>query len=40
MVSFDEPENCVVLGAGRAIKYIDKMDRGDHGRINPLMPYN
>ncbi|MCI8385556.1 MAG: rod shape-determining protein [Acutalibacter sp.] len=40
VVSFDEPENCVVLGAGRAIKYIDKMDRGDHGRINPLMPYN
>ena len=40
VVSFDEPENCVVLGAGRAIKYIDKMDRGDHGRINPLMSYN
>lgn len=40
VVTFDEPENCVVLGAGRAIKYIDKMDRGEHGRINPLMSYN
>ncbi|MCI9552575.1 MAG: rod shape-determining protein [Acutalibacter sp.] len=37
VVSFDSPENCVVIGAGRAIKYIDKMDRGEHGRINPLM---
>ena len=36
----DEPENCVVNGAGRAVKFIDKMDRTDHGRINPLMAYN
>ncbi|WP_300682835.1 rod shape-determining protein [Acutalibacter sp. 1XD8-36] len=35
-----EPENCVVNGAGRAVKFIDKMDRTDHGRINPLMAYN
>ncbi len=39
VVTFDEPENCVVLGAGRAIKYIDKLDRGDLGKINPLMAY-
>ncbi|RKJ40873.1 rod shape-determining protein [Acutalibacter sp. 1XD8-33] len=38
--TFDCPENCVVIGAGKAIKYIDKLDRGEHGKINPLMPYN
>ena len=36
----EEPENCVVNGAGRAVKFIDKMDRTDHGKINPLMAYN
>ena len=36
VVVFDEPENCVVVGAGRAIKYIDKLDRAEHGKINPL----
>lgn len=40
VVTFDNPENCVVMGAGRAIKYIDRLDRTDHGRINPLMAYN
>lgn len=40
VVTFDDPASCVVLGAGRAIKYIDKLDRGEHGRINPLMSYS
>ncbi len=35
----ESPGECVVLGAGRAIKYIDKLERGEHGRINPLMSY-
>lgn len=37
---FESPENCVVMGAGKAIKYIDKLDRSEHGKINPLMAYN
>ena len=40
VVTFEDPENCVVLGAGKAIKYIDKMDRGGHGRLNPLVAYS
>lgn len=40
VVVFEAPENCVVTGAGRAIKYIDKLDRSEHGKINPLMAYN
>ena len=40
VLTFDSPENCVVTGAGKAIKYIDKLDRTDHGKINPLMAYN
>ena len=39
VVTFDNPENCVVLGAGRAIKYIDKMDGHSHGKMNPLVSY-
>lgn len=39
VVTFDNPENCVVLGAGRAIKYIDKMDGRSHGKMNPLVSY-
>lgn len=35
----ESPGECVALGAGRAIKYIDKLERGEHGRINPLMSY-
>lgn len=35
----DSPEDCVVLGAGRAIKYIDKIDGGTHGKMNPLVAY-
>ncbi len=39
VVTFEQPENCVVLGAGRAIKYIDKMDSRSHGKMNPLVSY-
>ncbi len=39
VVSFDSPEDCVVTGAGQAIRFIDKMERGEHGRISPLMTY-
>lgn len=40
VVTFDNPENCVVLGAGKAIKYIDKMDGHVFGKTNPLIAYN
>ncbi|NBK78840.1 rod shape-determining protein [bacterium D16-76] len=39
VVTFDNPENCVVLGAGQAIRYIDKMDGRSHGKMNPLVSY-
>ena len=39
VVTFDNPENCVVLGAGKAIKYIDKIDSRGHGKLNPLVAY-
>ena len=39
VVTFDNPENCVVLGAGKAIKYIDKIDSRTHGKLNPLVAY-
>ncbi len=39
VVTFDNPEDCVVLGAGKAIRYIDKIDGGSHGRMNPLVAY-
>lgn len=39
VVLFENPENCVVLGAGKAIKYIDKIDNGSHGKMNPLVAY-
>ncbi len=38
VITTDDPADCVVLGAGRAIKYIDKMDGGT-GRMNPLVAY-
>lgn len=38
VVTFENPENCVVLGAGKAIKFIDKMD-GIKSRMNPLVAY-
>ena len=38
VITTEEPENCVVLGAGQAIKYIDKIDGGT-GRMNPLVAY-
>lgn len=40
VVTFENPENCVVLGAGKAIKYIDKIDNGSHGKMNPLVAYS
>jgi len=39
VVVFENPENCVVLGAGKAIRYIDKIDNGSHGKMNPLVAY-
>lgn len=39
VVTFENPEDCVVLGAGKAIKYIDKIDGGSHGKMNPLVAY-
>ena len=39
VVTFENPENCVVLGAGKAIKYIDKIDGRTHGKMNPLVAY-
>lgn len=39
VVTFENPEDCVVLGAGKAIKYIDKIDGGTHGKMNPLVAY-
>lgn len=39
VVSFDSPGDCVVTGAGQAIRFIDKMERGEHSRLSPLMTY-
>lgn len=39
VVTFENPENCVVLGAGKAIRYVDKIDSKSKGRINPLVAY-
>ena len=39
VVTFENPEDCVVLGAGKAIKYIDKIDGGASGKMNPLVAY-
>lgn len=39
VVTFENPEECVVLGAGKAIKYIDRIDGGAHGKMNPLVAY-
>lgn len=38
VITFEKPEDCVVLGAGKAIKFIDKIDSA--GKTNPLIPYN
>lgn len=40
VVSFEKPENCVVLGAGKAIRYIDKIDNTIHSKTNPLTAYS
>lgn len=39
VVVFENPENSVVLGAGKAIKYIDKIDGSIHAKTNPLTAY-
>lgn len=39
VITVEDPEDCVVLGAGKAIKFIDKMDGGSTGRMNPLVAY-
>jgi len=38
VVTFENPENCVVLGAGQAIRFIDKMDNSLRTK-NPLVAY-
>lgn len=38
VVTFENPQDCVVLGAGKAIKYIDKIDNRSH-KTNPLVAY-
>ena len=37
VVTFENPEDCVALGAGKAIKYIDKIDGSS--KMNPLVAY-
>ena len=32
----EAPQNCVVLGAGKALKYIDELDNQSYGVMNPL----
>ena len=32
----ETPEDCVALGAGKAIRYIDEMDKKEYGALNPL----
>lgn len=32
----EEPENCVAVGAGKAIKFIDDMENKTYGVLNPL----
>ena len=39
VVTFENPEDCVVLGAGKAIKFIDKIDGHSRGKMNPLVSY-
>ena len=39
VVTVENPEDCVVLGAGKAIKFIDKIDGQSRGKMNPLVSY-
>ena len=32
----EDPENCIVLGAGIATKYMNELDKKEYGVINPL----
>ncbi len=41
VVTEENPQDCVVLGAGKAIRYIDKIDsRTGGGKMNPLVAYS
>lgn len=33
----ENPDRCVVLGAGKGLEYIDKMDQKGEGMLNPLL---
>ena len=33
----ENPDHCVVLGAGTGLEYIDKMDQKGEGMLNPLL---
>ena len=33
----ENPDHCVVLGAGKGLEYIDKMDQKGEGMLNPLL---
>lgn len=39
VLTLENPQDCVVLGAGKAIKYIDKIG-GANSKMNPLIAYN
>ena len=32
----ESPEDCVALGAGKAIRFIDDIDKKEYGTLNPL----
>lgn len=36
VIESEEPENCVVTGAGKATKFIDDMENKQYGILNPL----
>ncbi len=40
VITAENPQDCVVLGAGRAIKYIDKISDHSGGKTNPLTVYS
>ena len=33
----ENPAHCVVLGAGRGLEYVDKMNQKGEGLLNPLL---
>ncbi len=40
VITMENPQDCVVLGAGKAIRYIDQIGSRTDGHINPLVAYN